>query len=102
MTNEELRQLAETWNPRAGARVRHGVTVGQLRELLAGYPDELVVVVAEDPEGNEFDLLSSRMGVSWYVADGDCAGEIFDLTPGEEDDPFVPGPGDVPALVIGP
>lgn len=35
------------------------IEVGELRRLLAGYPDDMPVVLAEDPEGNGYSPLAS-------------------------------------------
>jgi len=66
------------------------VTAGQLRERLAGIPDDTLVVLAKDGEGNGFSPLSlgadGRLGVAWYVPESTWAGDVYDLTP-DPDDP---------------
>lgn len=44
------------------AAVRHYMTVGQLREALASYPDDTPMVVQSDAEGNAFHPLA---GAAW-------------------------------------
>lgn len=46
----------------------YGLTVGQLKALLASMPesfDDKIVVLASDPEGNSFDTLG-EVAVGWY------------------------------------
>jgi hypothetical protein len=46
----------------------YGMTVGQLKALLATMPEsynDRVVVLSSDPEGNSYDTLSD-VGVGWY------------------------------------
>lgn len=58
------------------------ITVKQLREFLAGeaIPDDTIVVLAKDAEGNDFSPMPDDMGWSLgsYVAYSTWSGEFYD------------------------
>lgn len=98
-TDDRVSELAAIYNP--AANTNRMMTVAQLRELLAGYPDSAVVVLAGDEEGNDFHDLDAEngVGVQWYTTSGPCVGEVTNL---DEDD-FEPIPGvDVIAVTLWP
>lgn len=62
----------------------HGMTVGQLKKLLAALPDNLVVIMQKDAEGNGYSPLSDVDGINnVYVPDSTWSGEVYykKLTP---------------------
>ena len=53
---------------RVAENVLYGMTVGELKAVLADLPeswDNRVVVLAKDPEGNGFNTLA-ELAVGWY------------------------------------
>jgi hypothetical protein len=68
----------------------HYITVAKLRELLAGAPDDALVVMSKDSEGNGFSPFS-EWGDGRYVAESSWSGYLADE--GEDDDE--PGEDDV-------
>lgn len=58
----------------------HCMTVGQLKEELAGMDDELIVVMSKDAEGNGYSPLSG-VETAVYEAESNWSGEVH-----EEDD----------------
>lgn len=81
-----------------------GVTVSQLRNLLADCPDDAVVVMAADSEGNDFHMFGET-GVGWWLP-GDR--EIRNVAGGEpdededEDDVYEPDGTELYAVVLWP
>ncbi len=82
------------------------MTVAELKKLLTDYPDDALVVLQKDAEGNEYSPLSSHW-LGAYVPDSTWSGEVFllELTPelvakgyGEEDT----SSDGTPALILGP
>lgn len=71
MSNEEL--------------VEHGLTVGDLREALMGVPDEWVVVLQEDGEGNGYRLAAGGDDNSLYAPESLWRGEVCRRTLTDED-----------------
>lgn len=61
------------------------ITVKQLRELLAECPDEAIVVLSKDAEGNSFSPLPAGDGLSQgrYVASSTWSGEFRSDDPDE-------------------
>lgn len=68
----------------------HYITVATLRELLAGEPDDALVVMSKDSEGNGFSPFS-EIGTGRYVAESSWAGHLAD----EGEDGEEPGEDDV-------
>jgi hypothetical protein len=73
----------------------HCMTVGQLRAELTQHPDDMIVVLAKDGEGNAHSPLSGTERLV-YVPESNWAGEVCDL----EDDGVWPDGRIV--LVLGP
>ncbi len=54
----------------------HTMKVGQLRELLAQYPDDMLIVMSSDGEGNSHSPLSDYSDQYRYFPDSTWSGEI--------------------------
>ena len=54
------------------------ITVGQLKEILAGYNDEMLIVMSRDSEGNGFSPLADH-GKQIYVPDSTWSGDIYEI-----------------------
>lgn len=78
--------------------VQHYMTVGQLREALAGYPDATPLVVQSDAEGNDFHPLSSA---SWGWWRPDWREPVSDEDQ-EDDEPWEPSEEMLPVLFLEP
>lgn len=52
------------------------MNVGELRKALEGLPDDLLVIMSKDPEGNGYSPLSSLCGTYTYLADSTWSGEV--------------------------
>lgn len=77
----------------------HYVTVAKLRTLLADAPDDALVVMSKDAEGNGFSPFAELGGTDHYVAESAWAGHLRD----EEYDPDEDGEdGAVPCVVLWP
>jgi hypothetical protein len=71
------------------------MTVKELRELLAKFPDDLPVIISKDGEGNEHSpLAEARYGR--YEADSTWSGHVY-----AEDDEEIPDHA-VPCIVVTP
>lgn len=68
----------------------HYITVAKLRELLADAPDDALVVMSKNGEGNGFSPFS-ELGDGRYIAESSWSGYLADE--GEDDDE--PGDDDV-------
>lgn len=63
------------------------MNVKQLRNLLLDFPDEVEILIAEDPEGNGYRTLS-ELEMNWIYPGDDDFGrvdEIYDVPLGTED-----------------
>jgi len=57
------------------------MTVGELKEELGKYPDDILVVLSKDEEGNGFSLVYQIDGIGYYVQESDCqGGELYPST----------------------
>jgi hypothetical protein len=65
----------------------------EFREMLVGLPDDMLIVLSSDAEGNYLSPFAES-SVEWYFPEGDHGGDIYD----EEDAPN----GAEPALVLWP
>lgn len=78
------------------------VTVAQLRDILAKLPDDAIVIMSKDSEGNAFsplDEVGDTEDVDWYVPDSGYSGELrSDEYDADEDGPD----GAVPCVVLWP
>ncbi len=78
------------------------VTVAKLREILSRLPDDALVVMSKDSEGNSFSPfyeVGNTEGVDWYVAESSYSGELRS----DEYDAAEDGPdGAVPCVVLWP
>jgi hypothetical protein len=75
----------------------HYISVAKLRELLADEPDDALVVMSKDAEGNGFSPFLEIGSGEHYVADSSYSGELRE----EEYDPAEDGPdGAVPCIVL--
>lgn len=72
------------------------LTAGILRSLLADLPDDTLVVLSKDAEGNGFSPLDGY-GIDRYVAESTYSGYLVDVE--TEPDPL---PDSVPCLVLWP
>ena len=52
------------------------MNVGELRKALEGLPDDLLVIMAKDGEGNDYSPLSSLDSTYTYLADSTWSGEV--------------------------
>jgi hypothetical protein len=94
--------LAKARNAAADPQyTRHAMTVAQLRYELADIPDDAIVVLAKDSEGNGFSPLAA-LGVAWYVPESTWAGEIESMGIDEDGDTYEPGTDDLYALILDP
>lgn len=56
----------------------HGMTVGQLKKLLAAIPDDHLVILQKDAEGNGYSPLADVEGRNnVYVPDSTWSGEVY-------------------------
>lgn len=80
----------------------HYVTVAKLREILAKLPDDAIVVMSKDAEGNNFSPfceVGNDEASDWYRAESSWSGYLRD----EEYDPDEDGPdGAVSCVVLWP
>jgi hypothetical protein len=76
--------------------VEHYMTVGKLREVLAGYPDDTPLVVQSDSEGNNFHPLYSA-GWGWWHPEW-----REPVSTDDEDEPFEPDDAMLPVLFLEP
>jgi hypothetical protein len=67
------------------------MTVGQLREFLAGQPDDRLVVMSKDAEGNGYSPLAVAEE-AMYLAETTWSGEVY-LTPEELVEEMAAGTG---------
>lgn len=80
MSELDIHELARTTNtPTNPHTSEHHVTVAQLRDMLTDLPDEAVIVLAKDGEGNDFSPLSGPLGVHWYRPESTWAGEVHPI-----------------------
>lgn len=84
------------------------MNVAELKEILTNLPDETLVVLSKDAEGNAYSPLSS-FWEGHYIPDTTWAGEIWSEDDERDYDPHIPEdaevapPSDaVPALVLWP
>ena len=59
--------------------------VGKLKEILKDIPDDHLVVLSKDGEGNDFSPLDSY-GLEMYEAESTWSGTLVDADETEEDD----------------
>jgi hypothetical protein len=100
-----LNGLARTTNTTSHHRQDYHITVAQLRMLLADMPDDAVVVLAKDAEGNGYSPLALPVEAAWYVPRSTWAGDTYSLTPDEAEDaydPHEPCGDELLAVVLGP
>lgn len=74
------------------------MTVGQLREQLEQLPEELIIVMSKDAEGNGYSPLSS-VERALYSAESNWSGEVHDEEDPEDVDLW---PDTVRCIVLGP
>jgi hypothetical protein len=73
-TDEVVRQLYADANP---DHTRHVVTVAELRARLAAFPDDTIVVLAKDSEGNECSpLCTEPVEAVLYYPDSPWSGDV--------------------------
>lgn len=85
----------------------YAYTVGELREELADLPDDMVVILEKDAEGNGYGPLSA-VNSAWYEPDSIYSGErrvgrgewSTEEYSGDSWDEYIRGA--VPALILGP
>lgn len=79
--------------------------VKELRKILKNYPDDMIIVMSSDPEGNSFSPLFDT-SVNMYLAEGVWYGSIYVMngdigTLGYTEEDRAPEEA-VPALVLWP
>jgi len=103
MTAPNIHELARTTNTSANPHTtEHDITVAQLRHILADMPDEAVVVLAKDGEGNDFSPLSGPVGVHWYRPESTWAGEVYPIGEDADGEVYEPDGDEVIAVVLDP
>lgn len=103
MTNIDIHALATTTNtPANPSHSDHYVTVAALRAALNGLPDNAVVILAEDAEGNGFSPLSLPIGYAWYRPESTWAGELASIGPDADGDVYEPDGSELVAVVLDP
>ena len=102
----DLGALALQYNTANPNRSEHHVTVAQLREALADVPDEAIVVLAKDAEGNDFSPLTlghlSRLRAGWYVPDSTYSGDMYDFGENEYGETYEPDGSELVAVTLDP
>ena len=92
------RQVNQDANPHF---TKHTVTVGQLRRALEAYPDDAIVILSKDAEGNGFSPLAGD-GEVWYTPESTWSGEVHTMGPDGDGDTYEPRPGDLYAVCLDP
>jgi hypothetical protein len=64
------------------------MTVKQLKEVLAGLPDDMLIVISKDAEGNDYSPLSN-LTTGEYTPDSTWRGEFYPYAD-EEGTEFLP------------
>jgi hypothetical protein len=62
------------------------ITAKELRELLADVPDDVIVIMSKDAEGNRYSPLASYSTGMHYEADSGWSGEIRNPEEKDSDD----------------
>jgi hypothetical protein len=95
--------LARTTNAASNPHHReYHITVAQFRDLLADQPDDAIVVLSKDAEGNGFSPLSAPLGSAWYVPESTWSGEVFPIGPDADGDIYEPDGQELFAVVLDP
>ncbi|MFI7073531.1 hypothetical protein [Micromonospora sediminicola] len=97
--NELTRATNTPTNPHTS---EHHITVAGLRGILAGLPDDAVIVLAKDAEGNGFSPLSGPVGVYWYRPESTWAGEVHPIGEDADGDVYEPDGDELIAVVLDP
>ena len=96
---EQEGTMNTSWEP---TEAEPYMKVGPLRALLATLPDDMLIVLSKDGEGNGYSPLSdtSDPTTTVYEADSTWSGEIVDTDDLDDDGPV--SPDAVPCLVLWP
>lgn len=78
------------------------ISVAQLRAMLADLPDEAIVVLSKDAEGNGYSPLSSPVEAVWYVPESTWAGDVYPIGPDSDDETYEPDGSELLAVVLDP
>lgn len=59
--------------------------VKRLKELIAGLPDDMEIILQRDSEGNSYSPLACADSNAVYVPENTYSGEVYSLTSNAED-----------------
>jgi hypothetical protein len=92
-------QVNRSTNP---LRQPYYLSVAQLRAMLDGLPDDAIVVLAKDGEGNGYSPLSAPVEAVWYIPESTWAGYVHEIGPDSDGETYEPDGSELVAIVLDP
>jgi hypothetical protein len=70
--------------------------------MLDGLPDEAIVILAKDGEGNSYSPLSAPVEAVWYTPESTWSGYVHEIGPDSDDETYEPDGSELLAVVLDP